>query len=216
MKAELPPAIATDGTLLDKLALSRQKLWEAIGAPISPNYMTEAVMDRDFRGRFSCINKDVLDEAQRALKFIACPKCVIEKSYGEISVTRLWIGVQDDVMTVFKAMARCFCYNCAHEEYWPLSHDPRKRDDEREAYMKECEYAMKMQQAQIRNQQAMQNRPPGIGDSLLGGLGNQGLGALGSILPDEMQALQNVYRGLDKAGIPKNEIEKIIKRRMGF
>ncbi len=224
MSAELPPVIATDGSLLDPKALGRQKLWEELGMFESPKFMTEEIMNRDYRGRFTCINKDVLREAQQALKFIACPGCVIEKSYGEITVTRFHIRVQDDVMTVFKAMARCFCYNCAHEEYWPLSRDPRTRaqDEERYAYEKEMMHRQLMQQ-QARNA-AMQHSPPlglGVaGAGLLGSVG--GLGAnpvsnpLNAMRPDEMAALQRLYTGMPMDEHRKQTILENIRKKMGL
>lgn len=242
MSAELPPAIATDGTLLDKLALDRQKLWETIGMPQSPKFMTEEIMNRDFRGRFCCINRDVLKEAQHALKFVACPRCVIEKPYGEIAVTRFHILVQDDVMTVFAAMARCFCYNCAHEEFWPLSRDPRtinqqKMDEERYQYERE----MKMRQLQAQRNAASQSYPPmarGIGGGalgasspgLLGGAGGvAGGSAMGmgqnaasnpfnSMHPDEMEALQRIYADTIKDHSPSQQkgLMDAIRKRMGM
>ncbi len=120
-----PPVILRQGITYDEAAKKRQKLWESIGMPQSPLYMREEDMNRDYRGRISFCLEQVAEEAQRALKFVGCPNCVVEKNYGEIAMTRLHIRIIDDVMTVFRAMARGFCYNCGYEEYWPLHHDPR-------------------------------------------------------------------------------------------
>lgn len=138
----------------EQAALERQRMWESIGMPMSPMYMSEEQMDRDFRGRFSCVNADVLREAQQALKFVACPDCVVTKNHGEITVTRFHIRVTDDIMTTFKAMARCFCYNCGHEEYWPLQRDPRAHAGDTERSLEELLKLHRRQQKRAYNQQA--------------------------------------------------------------
>lgn len=201
-------------SVLDLAAVQRQEVWEMIGMPMSPMYMSEETMNREYRGRFSCVNADVLREAQQALKFIACPKCVVHKDYGEITVTRLHIRVQDDIMNVFKAMARCFCYNCAHEEYWPLQRDPRATDTSSEAYIQEM---LRQRQDALRARYP----PPfggvpslggvmGIGDaSLLGGIGNN-YGAMGQnrfagmqMTDEEREALHRQYQKMaSQAGSP--------------
>jgi hypothetical protein len=202
-------------------SLDRQKLWESIGKPISPQYMTEADMNQHYRGRFSCINKFVLLEAQHALKFIGCPSCVKEKSHGEITVTRFHILVQDDPMTTFKALARCFCWNCAFEEYWPLSYDPRpqaafagEKNDE--------EYVKKTFAPQQPSRLLGGPLNRGLGNAL-GAMGQQsrgiGLNPLGAATRDEYEALQNMYRQAIKkhpplAGDATDEVRQSIMQKI--
>jgi hypothetical protein len=167
--SDIPPVIRADGTVLDEAATKRQEIWESIGMPMSPMYMEQAEMDRTYRGRLTCVNRSVLEEAQRALKFIGCPKCVIERDYGEITVTRFHTRVQDDVMTVFKAMARNFCFNCGYEEYWPLSRDPRARPDDSEKHIQDL----------LRQQyMGLPNSPPFANGPGLGGLTGMGINPL--------------------------------------
>lgn len=186
-------------------SVERQNLWQSVGMPISPPYMTEEEMNRHYRGRFSCINAQLLREAQLVMKFVACPACVKAKSYGEIAVTRLHITVIDDPMTTFKALGRCFCFNCAHEEFWPLRVDPRPSSNENA----EFHQAMAQAQASLNSQRSLANQAMGqlgnLGAAIGGGMagGQAGLGsAIGQMLGGqpipgasqaEREALQRIY-----------------------
>jgi hypothetical protein len=103
----------------------RQKFWEGIGRPMSAKYAPSSEFDHDYHGTVSVADRRDLIEAQQHLKFIAYPQCQKDSTHGRIVVARLHIMIQDDIMTVFPAIARCLCYRCGFEELWPLDVDPR-------------------------------------------------------------------------------------------
>lgn len=172
-------------TTLDEAAAKRQKIWEDIGMPMSPMYMEQAEMDRTYRGRFTCINREVLEEAQRAMRFVACPNCVVERNHGEITVTRFHTRVQDDVMTVFAAMARNFCFNCGHEEFWPLGRDPRVQSGQSESTISEL---LRQQYGSLMGRQNQAGIQQGIGIAKMGGP------PIGGMMEDEHLALLRSYQ----------------------
>lgn len=190
------PVTLPNGHVLDEKAVKRQQLWEGVGMPMSPMYMSEADLIGTYRNRMIATSEKVLDEMQRALRFVACPACteVRDRDFGIIAVTRLHIHVQDDVMTVFKAMARCFCFNCGFEEYWPLQRDPRAQPGDAER---------NIQELLRRNYGKSYAYGAGGGGAggLAGGLGNAlgGAGLSGMMMTtDERAALMRAYNQYQK------------------
>ena len=108
-----------------KAAAKRGELWEKMGCPCAKAHMSEKEYLQTYRGRQWFCNPQVFEQASLALNTILCPKCVEKQDYGAVTGTRLYIQVEDDVMTVFKAVGHFMCHHCGFEEYHPLKRDPR-------------------------------------------------------------------------------------------
>jgi hypothetical protein len=222
--------------IAEKAAVARAELWAKLGYPTAKTHMPEQEYLRDYRGRHYFMNKHVLEQAQYALRIVLCPKCIEEKDYGSITGTRFFITVEDDVMTVFKAMGHFICHYCGFEEYHPLKHDPRVQmaGEAMEARNHQLD-ALKYQQMAQLHQHGLINQAQ-LGNALgpmFGGVLNNaakspppnpakgidpGMGPIWGMTESEKQALYRLYNESIKKQAPpppivgsRQEAEELLK-----
>lgn len=158
--------------------LQRARLWESLGYPMSPPHMDQAKYEREYATRQTFVNRQVFYQAERLLRTVFCPSCIVEDAGGRITGVRLYAQVEDDVMTTFKAMGHFTCHHCGFDEYHPLAKDPRVNEAQsgKPGYMREIEELEK----QRRRYEAMQRQAaPTIFGGVLAGSVPQGGGLLG-------------------------------------
>lgn len=110
----------------DAAALERAKLWQALGYPAVPDTMDDEHYYRAYKSRTRCKNRTVFEQVSKILRTIFCPSCVQDDSTTDAIVcSRLFITIENDVMTVFPAVGHFTCHHCGWEEYHPMARDPR-------------------------------------------------------------------------------------------
>lgn len=159
--------------------LQRARLWEAMKYPMSPLRMDQNQYETQFKVRQTFPNKQIFYQAQALLQTIFCPSCITEDPAGRITGTRLYILVEDDVMTTFKAMGHMSCHHCGFNEYHPMKVDPRVNQAQsgKPRYMEEIE-EMEKQRLRYEKQQLAAQTGAMFGGVLAGSV-PQGGGLLG-------------------------------------